>query len=52
MRTIFIAIAIPALLVPTARAQEGDGRDWNQAYDPYVGGLGVTLGASAGSGLS
>jgi hypothetical protein len=51
LRTILIVITALALLAAPASAQE-DGRDWNQAYDPYVGGLGVTLGASAGSGLS
>jgi opacity protein-like surface antigen len=51
LRTILLATAIVALLAGTAAAQD-DARDWNQAYDPYVGGLGLGVGASSGSGLA
>jgi hypothetical protein len=51
LRTIFFATVLVALLATGARAQD-DARDWNQAYDPYVGGIGLNFGASSGSGLA
>lgn len=51
MRSILALCVIVLLMSADARAQ-GDGRDWNQVHDPYVGGIGVSAGASSGSGLS
>lgn len=51
MRILFVVSALLILGVSDARAQ-GDGRDWNQVHDPYVGGIGAGFGASSGSGLA
>ena len=45
MRILFVVSALLILGVSDARAQ-GDGRDWNQVHDPYVGGIGAGFGDS------
>jgi hypothetical protein len=51
LRSILFTLGLALLLVVPAAAQS-QGRDWSQARDPYVGGIGLNLGASAGSGLA
>jgi len=51
LRNSILAAVLVALFAGTACAQD-DGRDWNQPYDPYVGALGLGVGASSGSGLA
>lgn len=51
MRSIIIALSLVACFATGAVAQ-GGGRDWSQPADPYVGGIGLNLGASSGSGLA
>lgn len=48
---IIFALCIVAVTASSALAQ-GAGRDWSQARDPYVGGIGLNFGASSGSGLA
>ena len=51
MRIPFLISLVLVLCATPAQAQD-DARDWNQSYDPYVGGIGFGAGASSGSGLA
>ena len=50
-RMLLTLVCLVALGVIPAHAQM-DGRDFSQARDPYIGGIGVNFGASSGSGLA